>query len=91
MFFLVFVLFLDCFFNMHLCAKLQPYRSKKFNTIRNNRTSTAIVMTPHLAGKSQRLLLLVNEMEVTGHSFYERCDFTLSVAENSEGVAINVG
>ena len=28
MFFLVFVLFLDCFFNMHLCAKLQPYRSK---------------------------------------------------------------
>ena len=29
MFFLVFVLFLDCFFNMHLCAKLQPYRSKK--------------------------------------------------------------
>ncbi len=30
MFFLVFVLFLDCFFNMHLCAKLQPYRSKVF-------------------------------------------------------------
>ena len=30
MFFLVFVLFLDCFFNMHLCAKLQPY-SSKFN------------------------------------------------------------
>ena len=39
MFFLVFVLFtsrwsvrkvLDCFFNMHLCAKLQPYRSKFF-------------------------------------------------------------
>ena len=37
MFFLVFVLFtsrwsvrkvLDCFFYMHLCAKLQPYRSK---------------------------------------------------------------
>ena len=37
MFFLVFVLFtsrwsvrkvLDCFFNMHLCAKLQPYSSK---------------------------------------------------------------
>ena len=31
MFFLVFVLFLDCFFNMHLCAKLQPYRSKIFD------------------------------------------------------------
>ena len=39
MFFLVFVLFtsrwsvrkvLDCFFNMHLCAKLQPYRSNNF-------------------------------------------------------------
>ena len=30
MFFLVFVLFLDCFFNMHLCAKLQPYRSNHF-------------------------------------------------------------
>ena len=30
MFFLVFVLFLDCFLNMHLCAKLQPYRSKYF-------------------------------------------------------------
>ncbi len=30
MFFLVFVLFLDCFSNMHLCAKLQPYRSKYF-------------------------------------------------------------
>ena len=29
MFFLVFVLFLDCFFNMHLCAKLQPYSSNK--------------------------------------------------------------
>ena len=43
MFFLVFVLFtsrwsvrkvLDCFFNMHLCAKLQPYSSKKFMIIR---------------------------------------------------------
>ena len=30
MFFLVFVLFLDCFFNMHLCAKLQPYSSNNF-------------------------------------------------------------
>ncbi len=30
MFFLVFVLFLDCFFYMHLCAKLQPYSSKIF-------------------------------------------------------------
>ena len=30
MFFLVFVLFLDCFFNMHLCAKLQPYSSNVF-------------------------------------------------------------
>ena len=33
MFFLVFVLFLDCFFNMHLCAKLQPYSSKTFMII----------------------------------------------------------
>ena len=33
MFFLVFVLFLDCFFNMHLCAKLQPYRSNYFYTV----------------------------------------------------------
>ena len=32
MFFLVFVLFLDCFFNMHLCAKLQPYSSNKFKS-----------------------------------------------------------
>ena len=40
MFFLVFVLFtsrwsvrkvLDCFFNMHLCAKLQPYSSNNFD------------------------------------------------------------
>ena len=31
MFFLVFVLFLDCFFNMHLCAKLQPYSSNLFS------------------------------------------------------------
>ena len=38
MFFLVFVLFLDCFFNMHLCAKLQPYRSEKYQT-------TQILMT----------------------------------------------
>ena len=29
MFFLVFVLFLYCFSNMHLCAKQQPYSSKK--------------------------------------------------------------
>ena len=42
MFFLVFVLFtsrwsvrkvLDCFFYMHLCAKLQPYRSKNFYNV----------------------------------------------------------
>ena len=40
MFFLVFVLFLDCFFNMHLCAKLQPYRSFNFLNFRykNNKT-----------------------------------------------------
>ncbi len=37
MFFLVFVLFLDCFFNMHLCAKLQPYRSKKNKAKQKNR------------------------------------------------------
>ena len=30
MFFLVFDLFLECFFNMHLCAKLQPYRSNNY-------------------------------------------------------------
>ena len=36
MFFLVFVLFLDCFFNMHLCAKLQPY-SSKFNNKKDGR------------------------------------------------------
>ena len=44
MFFLVFVLFtsrwsvrkvLDCFFNMHLCAKLQPYSSKIKDTNRH--------------------------------------------------------
>gem|GEM_PF-4007114 len=44
MFFLVFVLFtsrwsvrkvLDCFFNMHLCAKLQPYRSNNFAHLLN--------------------------------------------------------
>ena len=46
MFFLVFVLFtsrwsvrkvLDCFLNMHLCAKLQPYRSKKNKAKQKNR------------------------------------------------------
>ena len=49
LFFLVFVLFtsrwsvrkvLDCFFNMHLCAKLQPYSSKKsavFTTVQSNK------------------------------------------------------
>ena len=49
MFFLVFVLFtsrwsvrkvLDCFFNMHLCAKLQPYRSKKLVKLKNINYST---------------------------------------------------
>ena len=34
MFFLVFVLFLDCFFYMHLCAKLQPYSTKTLMIIR---------------------------------------------------------
>ena len=37
MFFLVFVLFLDCFFNMHLCAKLQPYRSNNFAHLLKNK------------------------------------------------------
>ena len=47
MFFLVFVLFtsrwsvrkvLDCFFNMHLCAKLQPYSSEKLQTQKKQKT-----------------------------------------------------
>ena len=54
MFFLVFVLYLDCFFNMHLCAKLQPYRSKKYyEDIHENNTTNSATNSENNASSRQ--------------------------------------
>ena len=73
MFFLVFVLFtsrwsvrkvLDCFFNMHLCAKLQPYSSNNFDLYgwkcfyKRLKQNELVVFNPPRSHGEHRALLL---------------------------------